>query len=189
MSERLVIEHCSPTLAGIKTGNMFSVKIDQDTDIIQEVRELNKVLRKKGLRVIPLKRTASYALIYVYRPGYLRRDLSNPKAACILAKKGYDCGKAEYCIAQLVRHLASDEGFPHEIGLFLGYPPDDVEGFMNDPCKGVQCSGCWKAYSNGEEARKTFMKYKRCTEAYRRQNRRGKPLEQLVVVTASGASG
>lgn len=29
MSEELIIEHCSPTLAGIKTGSLFSVKIKE----------------------------------------------------------------------------------------------------------------------------------------------------------------
>lgn len=183
MSEQFVIEHCSPTLAGIKTGNLFSVKIDKDTDIQQEIRDLNRVLGEKGLRVIPLKQTQTYALIYIYRPCYLQRDLCNPKAAGILEKKGYNSKKAECAITQLVKHLATDEGFPHEIGLFLGYPPEDVEGFMKDPCKGVQCSGCWKAYGNKDEASKTFLKYKKCTENYRRQNLKGKTLAQLTVVT------
>lgn len=53
MSEQFLIRHASPTLAGIKTGNMFSVKINGDTDIYQEIRELNAILKKKGLRVIP----------------------------------------------------------------------------------------------------------------------------------------
>ena len=183
MSEEFVIEHCSPTLAGIKTGNMFTVKIDDAMDIYQEVRELNSVLRRKGLRVIPLKKTATNALIYIYRPGRLRRDLSDPKAANILKRKGYDCGKAERCIKQLVKHLASDDTFPHEIGLFLGYPPNDVECFMKDPRKGVQCSGCWKAYSNGDAAKNTFLKFKKCTEIYRKLNRKGRSLAQLTVVT------
>ena len=181
MSEQIVIEHCSPTLAGIKTGNMFTVSIDKETDIVREIRELNKVLKKKGLRVIPLRKSASHVLIYVYRPARLKKDLSDPCAAGILKRKGYDCSKAECAIAQLIRHLKNDEVFPHEIGLFLGYPPTDVESFMNDSRSGVKCSGCWKAYSNAEEAKKTFMRYKKCTEVYRRQNKNGRSLEQLTV--------
>lgn len=49
MSEELIIEHCLPTLAGIKTGSLFSVKINDDTDINRDVRELNNRLKKKGL--------------------------------------------------------------------------------------------------------------------------------------------
>ena len=181
MSEQFVLRHASPTLAGLKTGNMFTVKIDKDTNICKEVRELNTILTKKGLRVIPLKRTATYALIYVYRPGLLRRDLQDPKARQILKNKGYNEAKAEHLIMQLVGRLNEEGSFPHEIGLFLGYPPDDVECFMNNPCDGVKCSGCWKAYSDDENARKTFSRYKKCTDVYQRMNLSGKSLSQLTV--------
>lgn len=185
MSEQFVISHASPTLAGIKTGNMFTVKIDKDTDICQEIRELNAILRRKGLRVIPLKRTSTYALIYVYRPGHLRKDLNNPKAKRILQNKGYNDCKAEMLITQLVSRLNEDGEFPHEIGLFLGYPPADVECFMNNPCSGVECSGCWKAYSNPDAARKTFSRYKKCTDVYQNLNKKGKSLLQLTVEVKS----
>lgn len=181
MSEELIIEHCSPTLAGIKTGNMFSVRVTEETDINEEIRELNKVLREKGLRVIPLKKTSKYVLIYLYRPDHLKKDLTDPQALNILKKKGYEPQKPECCIVQLVRHLKSDETFPHEIGLFLGYPPSDVEGFMKHPCKGVKCSGCWKAYSDPEKAQKMFVSFRKCTESYLEMNKKGKSLAQLAV--------
>ncbi len=183
MSEETIIEYCSPTLAGIKSGSMFSVKVTKETDINREVRELNKLLRDKGLRVIPLKKTSEYAIIYIYRPDHLRKDLNDPRALKILKRKGYEPQNPECCIAQLVRHLKSDDSFPHEIGLFLGYPPSDVEGFMKHPCKGVKCCGCWKVYSEPEKARKMFLRFRKCTEAYRRMNKNGKSLAQLAVMT------
>lgn len=182
MSEELIIEHCSPTLAGIKSGSMFSVKVTNDTDINEEVRELNKILRGKGLRVIPLKITCKYALIYLYRPAHLKKDLNNPKALSILKKREYEPGDPESCIVQLVKHLKNDETFPHEIGLFLGYPPSDVECFMKHPCKGVKCCGCWKAYSEPEKAQKAFEGFRRCTQVYHEMNKNGKSLAQLAVM-------
>ena len=183
MSEELIIEHCSPTLAGIKTGSLFSVRVTEDTDINEEVRELNRMLRKKGLRVVPLKKTSEYALIYLYRPDYLKKDLNDPQALEILKERGYRIENPECCIVQLVKHLKADDAFPHEIGLFLGYPPSDVEGFMKHPCKGVKCCGFWKAYSEPEKAKKTFRRFKRCTETYLKMNKNGKSLAQLAVMT------
>ena len=184
MSDELIVEHCSPTLAGIKTGNMFTVRITEDTDIYKEIRSLNKVLRQKGLRVIPLKITGDYVLIYLYRPSHLKKDLTDPQALNILRKKGYESVRPEYCIVQLVDHLKKDESFPHEIGLFLGYPPSDVEGFMNHPQKGVKCSGCWKAYSDPEKAQNLFNRFKMCTKSYHEMIKKGKSLAQLAVMTA-----
>ena len=183
MSEEFIIEHCSPTLAGIKTGNMFSVRIKDKTDIKKEVRELNKILKGKGLRVIVLKNTDEYALVYIYRPDHLEKDLKDPQALHILSKRGYNLGSPECCIVQLMDHLKSDDAFPHEIGLFLGYPPSDVDCFMKNPCSGVKCSGCWKAYSDPEKAENTFRRFKRCTEEYREMHKKGKSLTQLAVIT------
>ncbi len=183
MSEELIIKHCSPTLAGIKTGSLFSVRITKDTDINKEVRKLNDMLRKKGLRMIPLRIKGENALIYLFRPDHLKKDLNDPNAKRILKRKGYKFEKPECCIVQLIGHLNNDDTFPHEIGLFLGYPPLDVECFMEHPCEGVKCCGCWKAFSEPEKARKIFEKYKICTDTYHRRYKNGKSLAQLAVTT------
>ena len=36
--------------------------------------------------------------------------------------------------------------FPHEIGVFLGYPLEDVVGFIRHRGKCFTCCGCWKSY-------------------------------------------
>ncbi len=183
MSEELIVDNCSPTLAGIKTGSLFSVKITEGTDIFCEVRQLNRELRKKGIRVIPLKKTDEYALIYLYRPKYLERDLNDPEAVRILRKRGYHCGSPERCIVRLIERLKEDNAFPHEIGLFLGYPPSDVACFIKHPCEGVKCCGCWKAFSKPDAAKRTFARFKSCTKAYQEMCRNGKSLKQLTVMT------
>ncbi len=183
MSGQLLVEHCSPTLAGIKTGNLFKVSISEGEDLTGEIREFNRAFAKKGLRIVPVKKTGDYYLIYVYRPQYLVRDLNNPDARSILSRKGYELKGSKYILAQLVKHLSKDADFPHEIGLFLGYPPADVLGFMNDPRKGVMCTGSWKAYSNPEEARKTFSRYSKCRDVYKRLYKNGRTLDQLTVNT------
>lgn len=35
------------------------------------------------------------------------------------------------CIDHLKKRLFTHDGFPHEIGAFLGYPLEDVRGFIN----------------------------------------------------------
>ena len=55
MPEQFLIDHCSPTLAGLKTANMFPVSLDEDKDIEGEVRKLNRILHEKGIRVLVLR--------------------------------------------------------------------------------------------------------------------------------------
>ena len=175
-----LVNHGSPTLAGIKTGNLFSL-CSEGEDFITEIRKLNRKLVKRGLRIIPVKRNGRKLLIYVYRPERLLRDLTLPEAEAILREKGYPCEYPQQCVPCLVRHLEEDTEFPHEIGLFLGYPPSDVRCFMNDSREGVQCVGCWKAYGNVEAAEKTFERFRKCTAIYRHLTKKGRPLEQLIV--------
>ena len=180
MLEAALVKHCSPTLAGIKTGNLFPLREEGD-EFTAEIRKLNRILVKKGLRIIPVKKKDGKRLIYVYRPERLLKDLTRPEAEAILREKGYPSEYPQQCLSCLIRHMASDEEFPHEIGLFLGYPPSDVRCFINDSREGVQCVGCWKAYGNVEAAEKTFERFRKCTEIYRDLMKKGRPLEQLIV--------
>lgn len=50
--------------------------------------------------------------------------------------------------------------FPHEVGLFLSYPPEDVKGFIAHRANDFKCAGLWKVYGNEEKARSLFAKYK-----------------------------
>ena len=86
MLQEALIRHCSPTLAGLKTGSMFSVNTE-GTDVIPEIRTLNRMLSKKGLRLIPLRKNGNRLLIYLYRPQKLSEDLRAPEAEEILQKK------------------------------------------------------------------------------------------------------
>ena len=183
MGDQMLIRLCSPTLAGLKTGNLFTVDIEDRTKFNSEVREFNSRLSGKGIRMIPVKFWKGHVLIYLYRPAFLKRDLANEEACRILEEKGYSYRNADLCVAELARHLAKDSSFPHEIGLFLGYPVADVKGFMKSPEEGVKYTGFWKVYGDKESALKIFDQYRKCTEIYSKAHRNGTSLEQLTVMS------
>lgn len=181
MSESLLINHCSPTLAGVKTGNMFSCSYKCKKELNREIRRFNRLLVPKGLRIIPLKVKNGRALIYVYRPDRLSSDLDNNLADTLLRQCGYADKNSNKCLVELIKRLEICEDFPHEIGLFLGYPPEDVNGFINDKPHNCKYSGLWKVYGDVETAKKTFAKYKKCREVYCRRWNDGFSLEKLTV--------
>lgn len=182
MSEEMILLHCSPTLAGIKTGNLFGIDFESREEMEREIRRLNKFLAVKGVRVVPLSQKGKRSLIYVYRPNLLKADLSNEEACELLRSAGYREGKAEHYILQLSKRLRENREFPHEIGLFLGYPPEDVKGFIYNRADGYKLSGTWKVYGDSQKALKTFNKYKKCTAVYLDQWKKGKSVERLTVV-------
>ena len=181
MSEEMIVRYCSPTLAGMKTGTIFTCPFKDVQDMKESVRYWNRQLRHKGLRILPLRKQKNNRfLLYVFRPKHLSKDLQNDTACKLLRERGYCCENPQHCIVHLMRRLGESEDFPHEIGLFLGYPPEDVRGFIEKtiPCK---CTGCWKVYTDADAARKTFAKYRKCTAVYRRKFADGKSIEQLTV--------
>lgn len=177
MSEELIVRHCAPTLANLKTGSLFVCPITDRPSFFSSLRSLNELLVPKGLRALPLRIREYSALVYLYRPSRLKKDLENPAAIKILQDHGYSCyGK---CLPKLIERIRASEEFPHEIGLFLGYPPEDVQGFLDHrPCK---CSGCWKVYGDENKAKKTFDLYKKCERVYCQQLARGIDIKRLTV--------
>jgi len=181
MPEKIFVRYCSPTLAGIKTANLFSYCFKNKNEMRESVRGWNAALVKKGVRVLPLAFRGGRALIYVYRPSKLKRDLQRADVCSLLKKRGYVSEEPERCIVQLMRRLIDGGEFPHEIGLFLGYPPEDVRGFIENKATGYKCIGEWKVYGDVERAKKTFEQYKKCTEVYCALFAQGKSMEQLTV--------
>ena len=83
-------------------------------------------------------------------------------------------------LKQLSNRLCLEHDFPHEIGIFLGYPLEDVVGFIENQGKNYTCSGYWKTYGDPQEATRRFDSYRECTEVCREKYRQGTPIIQLV---------
>ena len=54
MSEENLVRQCAPTLAGIKTGTIFPVSFETKAELTTDIRDLNRILVPKGLRLLPL---------------------------------------------------------------------------------------------------------------------------------------
>lgn len=181
MPEDLIVRHCSPTLAGLKTGNLFSCSFTEKEELFCDIRVINKKLVPKGLRLIPLNYSNGRALLYLFRPKKLKADLSEESTAQMLKCRGYSTDRVDRCVNQLAGKLCCENEFPHEIGLFLGYPPEDVKGFIENRASDCKCVGCWKVYGDVKSAEKQFGKYKKCTAVYCSQWAKGTSIEHLAV--------
>ena len=181
MSEELLVRQAAPTLAGIKTGSLFPCQYETRRQLTSDIRHLNRILRGKGLCLLPLRMRERRALLYLYRPATLRRDLSDGLARDILTQAGYEGDSCGRCVATLIRRLRQGSDFPHEIGLFLSYPPEDVRGFVENHACNYKCAGLWKVYGDERQAQRLFDRFKRCTDTYYRLWQAGATIEQLAV--------
>ena len=181
MPEDVIVRQGAPTLAGIKTGSLFCCPVAQGEDVAESVREMNARLVPRGARMIPLRRTEESVLLYVYRPRMLRDDLQNTLAAKLLTERVYPVENSEKCVAELARRMNAQSAFPHEIGLFLGYPPEDVDGFIRCRAQGAKCVGTWKVYGDVDAAKKKFALYQKCARLYQKAYGRHQTLDRLIV--------
>ena len=107
--------------------------------------------------------------------------LAGEKESAFLAEQGYPDLRVEAAVDLLCARLAQDGAFPHEIGLFLGYPIDDVVAFIANKGRNCLCCGCWKCYTDAEAAQKAFCRFRKCTSVYKRLFACGRTLDQLAV--------
>ena len=114
-----------------------------------------------------------------------RRVLAQPQVRDFLCKEGYTLPEQsdDYALLlqQLSRRLCCEADFPHEIGVFLGYPLYDVVGFIENAGRNFTCCGCWKAYGDPSAAQRHFAQLNKCTAVYLRLFRSGTPIQRLAV--------
>jgi hypothetical protein len=181
MLEKYLVEHCAPTLASLKTANLFNLPYTGEEELEQDLSAWNRCFAGKGVSLAILKKENGRALVYVYRKEALQRDLDRPGAAGLLSRCGYRSTEAGQALETLRERLGQSAEFPHEIGLFLGYPLGDVLGFIRHGGRDCKCVGCWKVYCDECEAVKTFARFKKCTEVYTRLWKAGRSVWQLTV--------
>lgn len=182
--EKNLILHCSPTLASLKTASLFTLEFSKREELNGALREWNRSLSDKGVAMIALQEKNNRALIYVFRKTHLKKALGSPKIMNFLQSGGYsgaNVGNIGSALCTLRSHLTKSGEFPHEIGIFLGYPVDDVIGFIENKGQNCKCTGCWKVYCNECEAAKIFARYKKCETVYMRLWEQGRSVRQLTV--------
>ena len=122
-------------------------------------------------------------MLLVWRPRCVRRLLSGAEAREFLAKNHLP-SRSGALMGELRRRLRAyydDRApFPHEIGFVLGYPIEDVDGFMSDGGQGARACGRWKVYGDVDEALRRFKELEREELRIKRLYSEGTPLRGLL---------
>lgn len=160
MLDSCLVRQCAPTLAGVKVGSLFCLEIADGVLLCNILARWNKALNVKGVfaRVLAEKNGRYY--IYVYRDCELERLSKIGEVQSFLKDFGY----AEFDVESLLKffkvRMAKSACFPHEVGVFLGYPLDDVPNSMH-----------------------VFEVYKKCQKIMADMFERGVSLERLTVAS------
>ena len=179
--EERLIRNCAATLAGLKTACIYNVDGSDPALIQSEVERLNRSLNRKGIYLLRIGRCKHCELIYVYRKSALERDLKRPGVWEILSACGYSTTGLPGALRKLGRRLNGYCCFPHEIGLFLGFPVEDVREYILQDGQNCKLTGFWKVYGDTEEAERIFARFRKCNSVYCRLIGFGRSAEDLTV--------
>lgn len=73
--------------------------------------------------------------------------------------------------------------FPHEMGVLLGYPAEDVRGFIENKGRNFLYTGYWKVYKNLSYKMEMFHTFDTVTEKYLRYLRNGTDIVSMISVS------
>jgi len=181
MFEFIFVRHTSATLQGYKAGSLFSYRPYCGEMFLKAIESLDASLRRKGIRIRTIERMSGSIQIFVYRPEMIEAMLSQQEFRCFLCQLSYPVDQGhEASVNHLLSKLQKRSDFPHEIGLFLGYPLEDVQGFINNKGKNYVFCGHWKVYSQPDKAKERFDLFQRCREHCLACLQQGQSVFQLV---------
>ncbi|MBQ8965414.1 DUF3793 family protein [Ruminococcus sp.] len=161
--ERELALHTAPTMLGIKPANLLTVE-GNDKLIRRNIDRFNSKASAKGLHIREIKRLGGRTLMLLYNEKLLNKRLCEEDVCRMFSKFGYaGCSTCPQYLEKLCDRMESSEDFPHEIGLFLGYPVDDIKGFIRNKGQNCLLCGYWKVYCDADGARRTFSRYTKCT--------------------------
>lgn len=181
LEERLAF-HCGPALTGIKPSNIMSFKSEDYKRISEDLHNIEKSLIHRGIYFEVLFESQSHILIMVYQKKALEKCLKCEIGKSILSQQGYpDCENVyDYLFYLKKRILESNGEFPHEIGVFLGYPIEDVLGFIQHKGKSFKLNGYWKVYGDEKKASSMFQKYNECRSRLCNQIALGNTIQNVL---------
>lgn len=179
--ETMLAFHGAPTFEGIKPGSLISFNKQRIKNCQSILKQYKICMACKGIQFFVLSETENWLLLLVYRQTALNEIIKDKQIQDFLSFYGYmNFRSLNQCLRYLKTRMALQKGFPHEIGVFLGYPLDDVKGFIENSGRHFKLSGQWKVYSDTKRAEKLFAKYAECSDRFCACILNGQSIEELV---------
>ncbi len=162
IQSQLVLQ-CAPLIVGLKVSNLFVTEP-------KYLRALRIILKRSDLSFYVLTSTENKVTCFIFRKKTLEAFLNKKENLCLLKSMGYN---ENLSLTQKMyefrrRYRSYQEGltgFPHEMGVFLGYPAEDVIGFIEKKGQRYLYSGYWKVYEDVDTKKEIFEMYEIAKES------------------------
>ncbi len=148
---------CAPLITGLKVSNLLIISKGNEEVV-------KRILNRTGISYYRLIQTRAKTTFLLFRRNELEEFLSDENVRNVLMKAGYKSLQIDKILRtfslRYEAYIQGDKSFPHEMGLLLGYPVEDVVGFVENNGKNFLYSGYWKVYENQKAKVKLFDKFK-----------------------------
>lgn len=154
----VIISNCAPTLKKQKTASLINFSNNVRGLNVLWKRYKYKVKRKLNINFFELKKDENSIIVLFYDDELLELSVKDKRNISFLERFGYNNGMNVYeCLNLLSKRYQNM--CPHEMGVFLGYPIEDVIAFVDYPNVKCKLTGYWKVYYNEERAKVIFNNY------------------------------
>ncbi|MDR1655090.1 MAG: DUF3793 family protein [Treponema sp.] len=170
--ESIIINQCSPVLFGCKPSALFMIRSEHYLSYLS-------ALLPAGIGFTVLRKHENRLLVLAFDKTSLEKTILNEVILELLTGLGYPAGCGDhgngqrppsgvapvFILLDYLKKRFERKDFPHEVGFFLGYPAEDVLGFVKHRGENYKLCGYWKVYGNVNLAKKCFNQYDFCRES------------------------
>lgn len=147
---------CAPVIAGLKASNLLIVQS-------ANLGKVKQILRYTSLSYFILCITDQKTTILLYNRVKLESYITQKAAVRLLKKLGYQKFALQGVLFIFQKryqdYMTDNQEFPHEMGLLLGYPTEDIEGFIQNGGKNFLYTGYWKVYEDLPAKLQLFQRF------------------------------
>ncbi len=168
---------CSPVICGIKISNLLILSKN-------DWQMARNYLAQSHISYYVLVNAQSKISVLLYNKKMLEEYICKEDSKDFLVNMGYkDCSLLavlrEFAV-RYQRYTAKMAPFPHEMGILLGYPIEDVWGFIENEGKNYLYTGYWKVYDNVNQKKELFEKYEESLEKIVRLMYYGHDMKDII---------
>lgn len=168
---------CAPLITGLKISNMLIVS-NEDEKLVRAI------LKRTGISCYRLLQNEKKITLLLFRRNQLEKFLEREDVSEVLREEGYveiQLGRILSIFQMRYRaYMNGSKIFPHEMGLLLGYPVEDVTGFMVHGGKNSLYSGYWKVYADVAKKLEIFKQFEMAKEMLIRLVSSGVSMEEII---------
>lgn len=168
---------CAPLIMGLKISNMFTINNSQ-------LRRVKNLLQGSRIKLFLLCTRGEKSTVFLYNEELFAKHLKKRKIWEFMKRYGYYRCEPEYVLVCFQRRYKSyREGrniFPDELGVLLGYPLEDVEGYVKNEGRDALYTGYWKVYEEVQEKKEIFRMFELARETLLQLMGKGMKMSEII---------